>query len=249
MPDWKKRDWKKRDWKKHDWKKLDWKKLVRERVSSPNSAGRLHEDVIAELAAHLEETYEAARAQGLNETEAVKLALQEAGDWNVLGKNIERARSAKEPPMNHRTKTLWLPSLASFAAASLFLLVLTHISLQPRFLVRLPGLGRSFYIEWLGAQILFGALGAFLSRRAGGTRTARIVAGTFPALVQFGLWALLDPRQRSARAQRFRRGPSSVLRFRDFRVGGATRICAAVGRSPIPETADAAEPASSLAAA
>ena len=186
-------DWKKRDWKKHDWKKLDWKKLVHERVSSPNSAGRLHEDVIAELAAHLEETYEAARAQGLNETEAVKLALQEAGDWNVLGKNIKRARSAKEPPMNHRTKTLWLPSLASFAAASLFLLVLTHISLQPRFLVRLPGLGRSFYIEWLGAHLLFGALGAFLSRRAGGTRTARIVAGTFPALVQFGLWALWIP--------------------------------------------------------
>ena len=95
--------------------------------------------------------------------------------------------------MNHRTKSLWLPALASFAAASLFLLVLTHITLQPRFLVRLPGLGRSFYIEWLCAQILFGALGAYLSRRAGGNRTARIVAGTFPAIVQFGLWAFWIP--------------------------------------------------------
>jgi hypothetical protein len=65
--------------------------------------------------------------------------------------------------------------------------------MEPRFLVRLPGLGRSFYIEWLCAQILFGALGAFLSRRAGGTRTARIVAGTFPAIVQLGLWAFWIP--------------------------------------------------------
>jgi len=96
--------------------------------------------------------------------------------------------------MNHRTKTLWLPALASFTAASLFLLVLTQISLQPQFLVRLhSGLGLSFYLGWLVAQALFGALGAFLSRRAGGTRTARIVAGEFPALVMFGVWALVIP--------------------------------------------------------
>ena len=170
----------------------DWREIVRKRLRACALPPAQREPIISELAAHLEETYEAARSQGLTETEAVQLALQEAGDWNVLSKNIYRA--AKEQPMNHRAKSLWLPSLASFAAASLFLLVLTQISMQPQFLVRLnSGLGRSFYIEWLCAQLLFGALGAFLSRRAGGTRAARVVAATFPAIVLFGLWALWIP--------------------------------------------------------
>ena len=170
----------------------DWREKVRKRLETRGLPPAQREQIISELATHLEETYEAARSQGLTETEAVKFPLQEAGDWNVLSKNIYRA--AKEQPMNHRAKSLWLPSLASFAAASLFLLVLTQISMQPQFLVRLnSGLGRSFYIEWLCAQLLFGALGAFLSRRAGGTRTARIVAGTFPAIVLFGLWAFWIP--------------------------------------------------------
>ena len=170
----------------------DWKKVVSERLEPFTLQPEDREQVVSELAAHLEEVCQAARAEGLTETEAERRSLQEAGNWHVLAKNIAHAKSG-EGPMNKRTKSLWLPALASFAAASLFLLVLTHISLQPRFLVRLPGLGRSFYIEWLCAQILFGALGAFLSRRAGGTRTTRIVAGTFPAIVQFGLWAFWIP--------------------------------------------------------
>jgi len=170
----------------------DWRDRVREHLRSCGLPPASREEVISELAAHLEEAYEIARAQGLTEPEAIQLALQEAGDWNVLSKKIYRA--AKEQPMNHRTKSLWLPALASFAAASLFLLVLTQISMQPQFLVRLnSGLGRSLYIEWLCAQLLFGALGAFLSRRAGGTCTARVVAATFPAIVLFGLWAFWIP--------------------------------------------------------
>src|SRR5208283_2276460 len=91
-------------------------------------------------------------------------------------------------------KSFWLPGLASFAAASLFLLVLTRISLQPRFLVRLnSGLGLSFYIGWLLAQVPCGALGAFLSTRAGGSSSARIAAGTFPASAMLGLWAFVIP--------------------------------------------------------
>jgi len=168
----------------------DWKKLVQERMERGGLPSAHREEVVQELAAHLEETYGALRGQGLSEPEAVNRALQEAGNWNVLTENIRRS---KEQPMNQRTRTLWLPGLASFAAASLFLLVLTQISMEPRFLVRLPGLGRTFYIEWLCAQVLFGALGAFLSRRAGGKRSARIVAGAFPAIVQLGLWAFWIP--------------------------------------------------------
>lgn len=172
----------------------DWKKLVREHMESNRRPLESCEEVVSELGAHLEEAYENARAAGLTETEALKRALQEVGDWRVLAKNISRATRQEEKLMNHRTKSLWLPALTSLAAASLFLLVLTRISLQPQNLVRLnSGLGRSFYLGWLCAQVWFGALGAFLSRRAGGTRTARVVAGTFPAIVLFALWALVIP--------------------------------------------------------
>jgi|SRR5579862_67075 len=174
----------------------DWQEKIREHLETGTLAAEIRAEIIAELAAHLEETYEEARAHGLTETESVKAALQEVKevkDWSVLAADIQRATS-EETSMNSRTRKLWLPALASFAAASLFLLVLTRISLQPHFLVRLnSGLGPVFYLSWLFAQILFGALGAYLSRRAGGTRSARVVAGIFPAIVMFGLWAVVIP--------------------------------------------------------
>jgi len=40
---------------------------------------------------------------------------------------------------------------------------------------------------------LSGAQGAFLARRAGGTRSTRVIAGIFPAIVMFGLWAFWIP--------------------------------------------------------
>jgi len=114
--------------------------------------------------------------------------------------------------MNQRTKCFWLPGFVSLTVATLFLLAVdamhdpfsffphdpsyffTKISLQPQCLVRMDsGPGRTFYFAWLVAQILFGALGAFLSRRAGGARTTRILAGALPALITFGLFAVLVP--------------------------------------------------------
>jgi len=171
----------------------DSKKLVRERIGPCGLPPADRKEVVEELAAHLEEAYEAARSQGLTEAMAFELSLQEVRDWDVLAANIHNAKS-EEDRMNHRTKSFWLPALASFAAASLFLLVLTQISMEPRFLVRLnSGLGRSFYFGWLCAQVLFGALGAFLSRRAGGTRATRVIAAVFPAIVTFGVWAFVIP--------------------------------------------------------
>lgn len=171
----------------------DWRETVREHLRLSELPSAYREEVISELAAHLEETYQDALSQGLTDRAALEVTLQEVEDWHVLSADIRRSKYA-EDFMNHRTKSFWLPALASFAAASLFLLVLTQVSMEPRFLVRLnSGLGRSFYIGWLVAQVLFGALGAFLSRRAGGTRTARVIAAMFPAIVTFGVWAVVIP--------------------------------------------------------
>ena len=91
----------------------DWKKLVRARLGPSALPPEHREQVISELAAHLEEVCQAARADGLTETEAERRALQEAGDWHVLGTNIQRAMRTKEQLMNQRTKSLWLPALAN----------------------------------------------------------------------------------------------------------------------------------------
>lgn len=106
-----------------------------------------------------------------------------------------------------RTRNFWLPGFISMTAVGLFFVAadvmygphdpsyfFTKISLHPQDILGLhAGPARSFYFAWLVAQILFGALGAFFSRRAGGTRGARIAAGALPAITIFGLCALAVP--------------------------------------------------------
>jgi hypothetical protein len=155
-------------------------------------------DVTTELASHLEDCYETLRAQGESEAEATARALDEFGDSTRLVRKIRRARRA-EGQMNDRTKQLWLPGLASLTAANLLLMVLTYTSLQPRLVAErsmawYPGLAlMAAYLPWLYSQPLFGALGAWLSRRAGGGRAMRLCSGLFPSIVMLACWALLIP--------------------------------------------------------
>jgi hypothetical protein len=236
--------------------KPDWTEQVRERLALP-----CPEDVVCELASHLEEIYADACARGASDTEAVRIALEQVDDWQVLAGEIARTKFEEESMNNetrnnraktvllpaiavlfgvglmllfidraailqrvvwfacialllraaasetnrlsHRTKSLWLPGFVSLTAASLLMFaeefVLVHdpsfyfidISLRPSHLV--SGLPRWFYLVWLLVQVPCGALGAFLSRRSGGTRVDRILAGAFPALTMFFLCGLLIP--------------------------------------------------------
>ncbi len=168
----------------------EWKVLVREHLGDLGLAASQEEIIVAELASHLEEVFDEACAQGLCKSEAIERSLAQVTDWYGLSRQIQRAKR-EEGIMNHRTKTLWLPGLISLTAAMIFLMVSELFSLQPRFLV--PG---SFavvhtsstsanvllvaYLPWLALLPLCGAAGAFLSRRAGGQRRARLAAGMFP---------------------------------------------------------------------
>ncbi len=157
----------------------DWKKLVRERFacSAPQPCS---EEIVSELAAHLEETYEVALAQGQSEAQAVELALQEVEDWRVLSTE------------NHRTKSLWMPALLTLLGASALLMLIQFAGLQPR-LVWIEGAGVVLYWHWLAGLPVFGALGAYLSQRAQGTTWARLAAGLSPALAMLITMALLLP--------------------------------------------------------
>ena len=106
--------------------------------------------------------------------------------------------------LNQRTRRFWLPGFVSLTAAGLFLfavdivcdssILLRQVSLYPQDLLRWnSGSPRLFYLVWLFAQVVFGALGALFSARLGGSRTARIVAGAFPAIVIVGTNAALVP--------------------------------------------------------
>jgi len=241
----------------HNWQDIVREKLVRAEFANGGLARAQRDDVIRELAAHLEETYAQARSEGLPDDAALEHTLQEVQDWPALAADICRAKP-QEDDMNHRTKTVWLPGIATSFAAGLLLMFLdrsfflqqlmwiaglamlfcaiasesnrlsprtksfwlpgfvamtaaglfllaadlvydpsfffTQISLHPQDLFRLhSGAARSFYFSWLFAQVAFGGLGAFFSGRAGGSRSTRIAAGAFPALMMFGLCAVAVP--------------------------------------------------------
>ena len=84
--------------------------------------------------------------------------------------------------MNPRTRSLWLPGMATLLGSSLFLLVLQCTAFQPR-LVWFGDAAMLFYWPWLAGLPVFGAVGAFLSQRAHGSIRARLAAGLSPSLV------------------------------------------------------------------
>ncbi|MGO9086570.1 MAG: hypothetical protein ACLQBK_15180 [Candidatus Sulfotelmatobacter sp.] len=173
----------------------DWRELVKERLAARgrlgSALGSAEEEVVAELAAHLEEAYEDARSRGLAEEAAVQLALQEVEDWRVLAVDICLAK-AEEGGMNDRTKSLWLPGLVNLIAAPGLLMILQKLGVHPR-VVWVGSMAMVFYLPWLITLSIFGALGALLAKRAQGSTGYRLVAGLAPALAILGAYALFLP--------------------------------------------------------
>ena len=161
----------------------DWKQIIREHLEMRGLPPGECEDVVAELAAHLEETYANACCRGLAPSAALEQTLQEVDNWRVLAKNIHRAK-AQEDSMNRRTKTFWIPGLASLLSVSLLMTLLQRIGVRPR-LLSVGAAYMTLYWPWLAALPVFGALGAFLSRRAGGDVRTRLAAASVPVLWLF----------------------------------------------------------------
>lgn len=152
------------------------------RVSDPNA-------IIAELSAHLEEIYNEARSQGLSDAAALEQALQEIEDWNVLAREIS---CLKEDCMNYRTKGLWLPALITLLGTSAALALSQYAGMGPR-LVWVGGWGITLYWAWLATLPIFGALGAYMSRRVETTAKLRLVASLSPALVMLIVMCIILP--------------------------------------------------------
>ena len=160
----------------------DWSAIVSEKLAGLGFPPAQHQETVRELAAHLEDQYEEGRAHGLSESQACELAFNEVDDWRRLSREIHRAKRQEET-MKNRTMQLWLPGLATGFAAMSTLSILSHAGLSPRIIFVDSTTTLQLPIQWLLMLPIFGALGAYLSRRAEGKPMTRIAAALFPCMV------------------------------------------------------------------
>lgn len=160
----------------------DWQALVRQRLAGLAFEDAEKDEVHAELAGHLEETYEALFKEGVDEPTAVRRALSEVSNWQDLQQRIYSARNGKDS-MTNRVTQLWLPGLLSFGLSMVLLELAQKFGPRPIILDLDKGTPiLMFYISWLLILPLAGAMGAFLSRRNGGSVRMVLVSSIFPVL-------------------------------------------------------------------
>lgn len=169
----------------------DWRELVRQRLAGLALDFSDQEEVQAEIAAHLEESCEQLRAEGLPEPEAVQRTLAQVADWNDLGRKIALAKKG-EVVMKKRIQQLWIPGFLTLLLSVLFLMALQKLGFQPRIVWTGPA-AILLYVLWLLALPFIGSLGAYLSTRAGGSRGTVLLASVFPPLALNGAFLLMFP--------------------------------------------------------
>jgi len=174
----------------------DWQELVRRQLAGLALEPRERNEVIEELAAHLDDAFEDLRERGFTEEDAAERALCEVKDWHDLRCRIQTARR-KENIMSNRVRQLWVPALLTFTLAMGFLALIQCFGPRPM-IVPASGTLRMtpvaiIYIPWLLSLPFVGALGAFLSHRAGGTRRAVFSSIMFPVVPYLAFFLMLLP--------------------------------------------------------
>ena len=169
----------------------DWQKLVRDRLSGLELDSAEKEEIHDELAAHLEESYEVLCRRGLPEKDAADRTLEQVSDWQDLQRHIFAAKRSAYP-MKERVQQLWIPGFLTLILSMLCLFTLREQGFHPRNLWSGP-ITVLFYVPWLLSLPFFGALGAYLSSRAGGSRKTALLASIFPALALTGAFLLMFP--------------------------------------------------------
>lgn len=171
----------------------DWLQLVRDRLSRLDLDSVEKEQVCAELAAHLSETYESLRREGLTHSKAEQIALAVAGDWENLRNEIRRVRLG-EYDMTNRVTQLWLPGMLTFTVSIALEVFGQRLGPRPFFLHLEQGTPiLPFYSGWLLTLPLAGAIGAYLSNRAGGTPRMMFAASAFPVLLYVAVFSIASP--------------------------------------------------------
>ena len=111
----------------------DWIRLVKQRLDSLGLAPAREDEILVELAGHLDDVYTGLIERGVPAEEAVHLALTEVPDWAGLRGQIYRAEQGEED-MNQRIKSLWVPGLLTSVLCMGLLLVFQRVGPEPQFL-------------------------------------------------------------------------------------------------------------------
>jgi hypothetical protein len=165
----------------------DWRGIVRHRLTPLRVGEKRQEDIVADLAGHLEDLCEDLVRQGKSESEAVQFALSTVADWDELR---VRCAAQEEDVMNYRVRALWLPGACTSALSMLLLRWFQGMSPAPPVIWVWHGTFLVIYWRWLLCLPLIGAFGAYWSRRAGGQLLERVVAASLHILGLTCLMAL-----------------------------------------------------------
>ena len=170
----------------------DWQEAVRRKLASAAISRWRREDLIAELANHLEDTYGEFLACGVAEPEALAECLEVLDDVPQIAAAVKQSQ-IWEDAMNQRSRTLWLPGLVTLTLASVSLMAMQLFTFSRPRAHWLDGGAVAVGIVWLVSLLPCGALGAYLCRRAGGSRRISIVASLFPSLAMLAVLCVALP--------------------------------------------------------
>ncbi len=95
--------------------------------------------------------------------------------------------------MRKRAHQLWIPGFLTLMLSMVFLMALQRLGFQPR-IVSWSGPGTIlFYLPWLLSLPFFVAIGAYISRRTGGSQGTVLLASIFPVLALTAAFLLMFP--------------------------------------------------------
>jgi hypothetical protein len=168
----------------------NWEELVRERLGWRLKDAAMTDDVVRELAHHLDDVFERVHQSGFSEDDAARCAWNEVKNWRRLAREINRAQGGIQM-LKGRIQRLWLPAMVPAALAMAVLVTFANVTYKLRLYSIRPTLPAMFYYGSLLVLPAFGALSAYWSRRAGGSVANRVVASLFLPGAMFAAFLIL----------------------------------------------------------
>src|SRR6267143_6210740 len=169
----------------------DWRTLVCGHLGGLALEPTERVEVIAELAAHLEESYEALLKEGAPEQVAFHRVLSQVTNWRDLQRKIFIAKR-RGHIMKKRVHQLWIPGFLTMALSIVFLVTLQKLGFNAR-MVSWRDSDIFFFAPWLVSLPFLGAFGAYISSRACGSRRTVFLASVFPSLTLTSAFLLMFP--------------------------------------------------------
>lgn len=170
----------------------DWQDAIREKLAGIVLSRCQREDLIAELANHLEDLHAELLASGITEPEASAKCLEQLNDVPQIAAVVKRSE-IWEDAMNRRSRTFWLPGLITLTLASVSLMGMQQFTFSRPRVHWVDGGAVAVGFVWLASLLPCGALGAYLSHRAGASRWISIIASLFPSIVMLAVFCIALP--------------------------------------------------------